>query len=75
MDQVSEHESLALGVLNLVTEVAVALLEEVHDGQDLTVVGDEGLTDGVGAGHKRLQNLKGNGDNLGVTGVEGSYTK
>lgn len=72
LDQVSEDESFTLGVLNLVAQVAVALLEEVHDGEDLTVVGDECLTDGIAAGNEGLQDLEGNSDNLGVAGVEGS---
>jgi len=63
-----------LGVLNLVAEVAVALLEEVHHGQDLTVVGDESLADGVGAGHERLEDLQSDGDDLRVASVQGSYT-
>jgi hypothetical protein len=58
--------------LNLVSEVAVVLLEEVHHGQDLTVVGHESLADGVGAGDERLEDLKCDGDDLGVAGVQGS---
>jgi hypothetical protein len=73
LDEVTEVESLALAVVDLVTEVSVVLLEEVHDGEDLAVVGDKGLTDGVGAGDEGLQDLEGDGDDLGVTGVEGSY--
>ena len=72
LDKVAEVESLALAVVDLVTEVGVVLLEEVHHGEDLTVVGDEGLTDGVGAGHEGLQDLEGDSDNFTVTGVEGS---
>lgn len=74
LDEVSKHESLTLGVLNLVAQVAVALLEEIHNGEDLTVVGDEGFADSVTAGHEGLQDLKGNSNNLGVAGVESSYT-
>lgn len=74
LDEVSEDKSLALGVFDLVAKVAVILLEEVHNGEDLTVVGHEGFTDGVTAGNEGLQDLEGNGDDLRVTGVEGSYT-
>jgi hypothetical protein len=72
LDEVAEVKSLALAVVDLVSEVGVALLEEVHDGQDLAVVGNEGLTDGVGAGNEGLQDLEGDGDDLAVTGVESS---
>ena len=73
LDKVTEVESLALAVIDLVTEVGVVLLEEVHHREDLAVVGDKGLTDGVGAGHEGLQDLEGDSDDFTVTGVEGSY--
>jgi hypothetical protein len=72
LDKVTEVESLALAVVDLVTEVGVVLLEEVHHREDLAVVGDKGLTDGVGAGHEGLQDLEGDSDDFTVTGVEGS---
>ena len=72
LDKVAEVESLALAVVDLVTEVGVVLLEEVHHGEDLTVVGDKGLTNGVGAGHEGLQDLEGDSDDFAVTGVESS---
>jgi hypothetical protein len=40
----------------------------------LTVVGDESLADGVGAGHERLEDLQSDGDDLRVASVQGSYT-
>ena len=70
LDEVAEVESLALAVVNLVAEVGVVLLEEVHHGKNLAVVGDEGLTDGVGAGDESLQDLEGDGNNFTVAGVE-----
>ena len=75
LDQVAQDEALALGVLDLVADVGVALFEKVHDGQDLAVVGHEGLADRVGASHERLQNLEADGDDLWVTRVQGSYLK
>lgn len=54
LNQVSQVLSLSLAVVDLVTEVVVADLEKVEDGEDLSVVGDEGLTDGVGAGDEGL---------------------
>jgi len=47
LDQVSEDERLSLAVLDLVADVAVVVLEQVEDGQDLSVIGHEGFTDGV----------------------------
>ena len=49
----------------------VLVLEQVRAGQDLAVVGHEGLTDGVAASDEGLQDLEGDRDNLGVTGVQG----
>ena len=49
LDKVAEVLLLALGVVDSVALVEVLLLEEVHDGQNLAVVGHEGLADGVTA--------------------------
>ena len=71
LDQVAQVGSLALRVINLVTQVGIGGLKQVHDWQDLSVVGHECLTNGIGAGDECLQDLQGDGDDLGVTGVEG----
>ena len=47
LDEVAEVGCLALAVVDLVTDVLVADLEKVEDGKDLSVVGNECLTDGV----------------------------
>jgi len=54
LDQVTNVEPLTLRVVNLVAQVVVDLLEHVHHGQDLAVVGHKGLANGVGAGHQSL---------------------
>ncbi len=71
LDQVAQVQTLPLAVVDLVTNVGVALLEKVHHGQNLSVVGNQGLSDGVGASHECLQNLEGNGDDFTVAGVQG----
>ena len=48
-DQVAKVAGLALAVVDRVALVQVLGLEEVHDGQDLAVVGHQGFTDGVAA--------------------------
>jgi len=75
LDEVADVEALALRVVNLVAKVGVVHLQEVHHGEDLAVVGDEGLADGVGAGHEGLEDFQGDGDDLGVTGVQGSLDR
>lgn len=47
LNVVTDVQSLALSVFNLVTQVSVLGLQEVKDGQDLTVVGHESFSDGV----------------------------
>lgn len=69
-DKVAKILALALGVVNLVSLVEVLGLEQVHDGEDLAVVGHEGLADGIAASHELLQDLEGRGDNLIITRVE-----
>ena len=74
-DQVAEVGGLALLVVDLVTEVVVLCLEQVHDGQDLAVVGHEGLADGVAARDESLQDVEGRRDDFLVARVEGRCTK
>jgi len=69
LNKVTNVESLALGVVNLVTEVGVNLLEHVHHGQDLTVVGHEGLANSVGAGDEGLENFQSDSNDFAVTSV------
>lgn len=73
LNEVSQVLPLPLAVVDLVAEVVVADLEQVQHGQDLSVVRDEGLADGVGAGHECLQDLEGDGDDFGVAGVQSGY--
>jgi hypothetical protein len=58
-DEVAKVLSLALTVVDLVALVQVLGLEQVHDGQDLTVVRHQGFTDGVTAGNESLQDVQG----------------
>ena len=73
LDQVPEVLSLSLAVVDLVAQVLVLDSEEVEDREDLSVVGHEGLADGVGAGDECLQDLQSDGDDFWVSGVQGSY--
>ena len=72
-DQVAKVLTLALTVVDRITLVQVLGLEEVHDGENLTVVWHEGLADGVAAEDKMLQDVEGGGNDGGVTGVQGRY--
>ena len=73
-NQVTEVLTLALTVVDSITLVQVLGLEEVHDGENLTVVGHEGLADGVAAEDKLLQDVEGGGNDEGVTSVQSRYT-
>jgi len=70
LDEVAEVASLSLGVVNLVSQVEVLGLEQVHHWQDLSVVWHESLTNGVRAGHQGLQDLEGDRDDFSVTRVK-----
>ena len=69
-NKVAQVLALALGVVDLVALVQVLGLEQVHDRQDLAVVGHEGLTDGVAAKHEALQDVEGDGDHIRVARVQ-----
>jgi len=72
-NEVTEVLSLALTVVNLVSLVKVLSLEEVHDGEDLTVVGHKGFSDSVTAHDELLQDLEGSGDHIMVARVKRGY--
>ena len=59
LNQITQDEIFTLAVLNSVSNVNIALLEEVHHRQDLPVVRHQSLADRVAARHKHLQNLEG----------------
>jgi hypothetical protein len=54
LDEVAQVSSLTLAVVDLITNILVADLEEVQDGEDLSVVGDEGLANCVRAADESL---------------------
>ena len=66
LDEVTEVLQLALRVVDVVAHVQVVGLEEVHDGQDLAVVGHEGLADGVAAIDESLQDVEGRRDDFSI---------
>lgn len=70
LDQIAEVGCLALAVVDLITKVLVSDFEEVEDWEDLSVVGDKGLTNGVGAADKSLQDLEGYRNDFNVTSVQ-----
>ena len=71
LDKFTQVLSLPLAVVDLVTEVGVLGLHQVHHWENLTVVWDQSFTDGVGASDKGLQDLQSDGDDLWIAGVQG----
>ena len=69
-DHVTQALTLALAVVDLVSLVQVLGLEEVHDGQDLSVVWYESFANSVTALNKSLKDMESGGNNLGVTSVK-----
>lgn len=51
--------------------LTVFVLEDVEDGEDLSVVGHQGLSHQLGRHHQVLQDLQGGADHLAVPGVQG----
>jgi len=71
LDKFTQVLSLPLAVVDLVAEVGVLGLHQVHHWENLTVVWDQSFTDGVGASDKGLQDLQSDGDDLWIAGVQG----
>ena len=57
LDKVSKILSLPLAVVNFITKVVIANFEKIQDWQDLTIVRNEGFSNGVRTGDKGLQYL------------------
>jgi len=72
-DEVTKVKLLALTVVDLVTLVQVLGLEQVHDGEDLTVVRHQGFSNGVTASDELLKNLQASRNDITVAGVQRSY--
>ena len=69
-DEVAQVRALALGVVDFVALVPVLGLEEVEHGENLAVVGHEGLADGVTAPDEGLQDLQGRSNDFFVARVQ-----
>ena len=69
LDQVSEVVALPLRVVDFVAHVQVFGLEQVHDWQDLSVVGHKSLSNGVRARDEGLQDLQGDGNDFWVSAL------
>ena len=72
-DQVAQILGFALTVIDCIALVQVFGLVEVHDRQNLTIVGHQGLANRVTGRNKRLQDVQSCRDNLMVTSVQCSY--
>ena len=71
LNEVTQVNLLSLGVVDPVSDVSVAVFEEVEHGQDLAVVGHKGFANSVRAGNESLQDLEGDGNDFMVAGVKG----
>ena len=48
LDQIADIILIFLTVIDGITDVFVAVAQEIHDGKDLTVVGDQSFGDCIG---------------------------
>ena len=48
LDQIADIILIFLTVIDGITDVFVAVAQEIHDGEDLTVVGDQSFGDCIG---------------------------
>lgn len=69
-DFVAEVVSLALSIVDLVTLVQILSLEQVHDWQDLTVVGHQSFTNSLAGHNESLKDGEGSCNNFGIARVK-----
>ena len=59
-----------MAVFDLVADARVVVAEDVEDGQDLAVVGHQGLADHLARKDQLLDHLEHGGDYLRISGVQ-----
>ena len=69
LDKISQVEAFSLAVVDLVTNVCVLGLEQVHDWEDLSVIWHKSLTDSIRACYQCLQNFEANGNVFWISSV------
>ncbi len=69
-DHIAKVVSLALSIVDLVSLVQILSLEQVHDWQDLTVVGHQSFTNRLTGLNESLKDAKGSCNNFGVARVK-----
>lgn len=73
LDQVAEILLLSLTVNNAVANVVVARFEQVENRENLSVVRDKSLTDGLRTEYECLENFESDSNNLSVACVQSSF--
>ena len=70
MDQISDVFPSLLAVVDAISRIEVFATEDVKNGQNLTVVWDEGFTDQISRSHKVLKALEGGTHDFVVPGIQ-----
>ena len=47
LNQITKVNGLSLTVINSISEIGIFCLEKIHDWENLSIIGDESLTNGV----------------------------
>ncbi len=69
-DHIAEVVSLALSIVDLVSLVQILSLEQVHDWQNLAIVGHQSFTDSLAGLNESLKDAKGSCNNFGIARVK-----
>ena len=69
LNQITQVEHFTLSIMDLVSKVKVPCFVLVEDGKDLAVVGNEGLSNCIGAENKCLKYFQCYLNDLRVSGI------
>merc|ERR1712070_832822 len=75
VDKVAQILPLSLRIIHAVSQVQLLLLEDVENGEDLSVGRHESLSDHLTAKNKCLDNLEHRADDLRIARVQGGLDR
>ena len=72
LDEITQVEALPLTVVNLISNVCILGLEQIHDWKNLSVIWHKSFTNGIRAGNQSLQDFQSDSNVFWVSSVQGS---
>ena len=70
LNQITQVEALSLTIINLVSNIGILGLEQIHNWQDLSVIWHESFSNSIWACNQSLQDFEANCNVFWVSGIQ-----